>query len=62
MLQMYTALPHLSTLCFKVTLTLLAVYLPGGPFMIMSMMGRGEASCGEAEGRGGGGGPRVPRH
>jgi hypothetical protein len=40
MLQMYTALPHLSTLCFKLTLTLLAVYLPGGPFMIMSMMGQ----------------------
>ena len=37
MLQMYTSLPFVSPLAWKLTVTLLAVYLPGGPFMIGSM-------------------------
>ena len=37
MLQMGTALGSLSGLPYKLTLSLLAIYLPGGPFMIMSM-------------------------
>ncbi len=37
MLQMWTALGSLSGLPYKLTLSLLAIYLPGGPFMIMSM-------------------------
>ncbi len=35
--QMWTALGSLSGIPAKLTLTLLAIYLPGGPFMIMSM-------------------------
>ena len=43
MLQMYTALGPLATwwpLGYKLTLSLLVVYLPGGPFMIASMFGQ----------------------
>jgi hypothetical protein len=37
MLQMYTALGSMTGLAAKLTLTLLAIYVPGGPFMILSM-------------------------
>lgn len=36
-LQMYTSLPHLSPVCWRLTVTLLAVYVPSGPFMVMNM-------------------------
>jgi len=36
-LQMIAALPELSKLPYKLTLTLLAVYLPAGPFMVANM-------------------------
>jgi hypothetical protein len=49
-LQMVSALPDLTRLSYKLTLSLLGLYVPAGPFMIMNMFGqRKRASKARAE-------------